>query len=126
MTFNWVEYLNLADTIVRERARFSNDEACYRAAISRAYYATFCTARNRARDREGLAVTNTGADHNLVKNHFQRAPDKSRQKIGLWLDRLRGNRNDADYLDRNLSNAASLCASSLAQARNALNELTTL
>ena len=41
MSFDWSEYLDLA----RELAKFS--EAGQRSAISRAYYAAFCTARYR-------------------------------------------------------------------------------
>ena len=58
MSFDWTEYLNLADILVRDRASYTNEEACFRAAISRAYYYAFCSARNRARDVEGLTATN--------------------------------------------------------------------
>ena len=124
--FDWADYVNLAESMVRERTRLANDEACYRAAISRAYYGAFCAARNRARDAEGLTVGNTGANHNLVRSHFQRAPDRPRRQIGLWLDRLRADRNEADYSDRNIHDAARRCTAALAQARNTLNTLQTL
>ncbi len=125
MSFDWAEYLNLADRLVRDKALFTSDEACFRAAISRAYYSAFCAARNRARDRDGLIVTNTVSDHRLVKDHYERAPDRSRQKIGVWLDRLRLNRNQADYADA-ISGTVSLCNSSLARAHNVLDKLKTL
>ena len=125
MSFDWTEYLNLAETLVREKAIFTNEEACLRAAISRAYYSAFCAARNRARDLDGLAVTNATADHGLVKQHYQAATDRRRKKIGTWLDRLRLNRNHVDYED-SVSQVDALCNSSLAQARNVLNELKTL
>ena len=126
MNFDWSEYLNLADRLVLQKDLFANEEACYRSAISRAYYAAFCAARNRARDIESLAVNNTGIDHQLVKDHYWRAPDRPRQKIGAWLDRLRTNRNQADYEDRQIGGAVSLCQSSLDQARNVLNALKSL
>jgi len=125
MSFDWTEYLNLADVLVRDRASYTNEEACFRAAISRAYYSAFCLARNRARDVEGLVVTNSAADHGLVKGHYLQSPHKQRRKIGTRLDRLRLNRNKADYAD-SISGAESLSTSSLMLARNVLNALKTL
>ena len=93
MSFDWIEYLNLADVLIHNKTRFTNDEACFRAAISRAYYSAFCSARNRARDVEGLIVINSAADHGLVKDHYLKSPNRQRRKIGTWLDRLRLNRN---------------------------------
>lgn len=57
MTFNWKEYLEIAkflkninDSLSEKNAKFST-EAAYRVAISRAYYAAFCYARNHAKDK---------------------------------------------------------------------------
>jgi uncharacterized protein (UPF0332 family) len=46
MTFDWREYLTLAENLCTNSHTFPNQEACFRVAISRAYYAAFCTARN--------------------------------------------------------------------------------
>jgi uncharacterized protein (UPF0332 family) len=45
MTFDWREYLTLAENLYTNSHNFPNQEACFRVAISRAYYAAFCTAR---------------------------------------------------------------------------------
>jgi len=66
MSFAWAEYLSLAEALFRERATFADEEACCRAAISRAYYAAFCAARHHARDNEGLTLSNTAQDHQTV------------------------------------------------------------
>ena len=50
--FDWADYLTLAQELATRRS----DEAALRPAVSRAYYAAFCQARNVLR-REGV---NTG------------------------------------------------------------------
>jgi hypothetical protein len=67
-----------------------------RCAISRAYYAAFCHARNYARDRHGLALRYTGDDHFLVKKHFTA---RRAQGVAIKLDKLRRMRNECDYED---------------------------
>lgn len=92
MTFNWSEYLNLA----QELAQATTDEAKLRAAISRAYYAAFIKARNFLQEREGLTIP-TENTHKYVINQFKNSSDPVRIKIGRRLLRLRGFRNQADY-----------------------------
>lgn len=99
MTFDWREYLTLADNLYSNCGNFPNKEACMRAAISRGYYAAFCTARNCARDNDGLALNNTGRDHGDVKNFYIGASDVNRKQVGNLLNRLRDLRNTADYKD---------------------------
>jgi len=97
MTFNWVDYLNLAEILIRERAKLGYEEACQRSAISRAYYATFMSATQKAK-AEGW-VTPGREQHRAIRNHFTKTTDKDRQRIGTWLQRLADNRESADYRD---------------------------
>jgi len=99
MSFAWVEYLTLAEALVRQRGTLADAEACCRAAISRAYYAAFCAARNHARDVEGLVLSQTGDDHRQVILHYRRAADPVHQEVGELLFRLRRHRTQADYAD---------------------------
>ena len=99
MSFAWVEYLRVAEALVRQRGTLADAEACCRAAISRAYYAAYCAARNHARDVEGLGLVQTGDDHRLVLGHYRRAADPLHQEIGEWLFRPRRHRSQADYAD---------------------------
>jgi uncharacterized protein (UPF0332 family) len=99
MSFAWVEYLTVAEALVRQRGTLADEEACCRAAISRAYYAAFCAARNYARDVEGLVLTQTGDDHRQVLLHYRRATDPVHQELGELLFRLRRQRTQADYAD---------------------------
>lgn len=99
MTFDWEDYLRLAEALLRERSRLSLEEACLRSAISRAYYAAFVRARNFATDRDGFIPSHTGADHRRVNKHFKSSPDRMRRQIGTNLNRIRGCRASADYED---------------------------
>ena len=48
MSFNWTDFLTLADALVRAPNSPGPEEASLRSAISRAYYAAFHVARNLA------------------------------------------------------------------------------
>lgn len=87
MGFAWREYLTLAT----ELAERSEQEAALRTAISRAYYAVFCTARAR------LAEPSLGTAHRGVWDAYRNAGDRNRRSIGNRGDRLRRLRQRADY-----------------------------
>ena len=99
MSFAWDDYLRVAEALVQQRATFAPEEACCRAAISRAYYAAYGAARNHARDGEGLVLAQTGDDHRRVLGHYRRATDAAHQEVGELLFRLRRHRTQADYAD---------------------------
>lgn len=54
MSFNWSEFLGLAQELAGHEAQPYGEEATSRAAISRAYYAALCSARNHLRDVASL------------------------------------------------------------------------
>jgi uncharacterized protein (UPF0332 family) len=99
MIFDWYQYLVLAEYLYDNRDTFPDREACLRAAISKAYYAAFCSARNYARDFDRLVLDESAQDHGSVKKHYIRAPDPKNRQVGNLLDRLRDSRNQADYSD---------------------------
>ena len=55
MSFDWREYLVLAEALLQARTSLAQEEACCRAAVSRAYYAVYGAARLYARDWGHLA-----------------------------------------------------------------------
>ena len=126
MSFNWADFLTLAGALVRDPNSPGPEEASVRSAISRAYYAAFRVARNFGRDRGEFTPTETGRDHWLVKHHFMLSSDRTRQKVGLDLDRLYDYRTSADYDDVLVGRPISLAQSSVAVARNVLNTLNSL
>ncbi len=125
MSFAWTEYLTLAETLFRERAAFADTEACCRAAISRAYYAAFCAARNHARDHEGLTLPrgDRGRVHQVVIDYYSQRLQGQHRAIGLNLVRLRRERNRADYDDQNIQRVEVLARNALHQARQVLTAL---
>jgi len=99
MSFDWTEYLNLAQELVGQPTSLASREARLRTAISRAYYAAFCESRNHLRDKEGRQIPPEGTVHRYVRDEFKSSADKLRKQIGHDLDRLRSDRNKADYDD---------------------------
>ena len=99
MTFDWSEYLKLAQELAGQTASPANEEAKLRSSVSRAYYAAFCKARNYLRDIEGYLIPSTSDAHAYVRDEFKRSPNKLGRKIGWELDQLRTHRNRVDYDD---------------------------
>jgi len=99
MSFNWSEYLNLAQELVGQTGTPAGQEARQRSALSRAYYAAFCQARNHLRDKEGHSLPGGGQVHVYVRDQFRNSSDPMRNQIGQNLNRLRIDRNKADYDD---------------------------
>lgn len=98
MSFNWSDYLTLAKSLAKQKSGpLLSDEAYKRTAISRAYYAVFCSALDFADSHEEFTPTGTGADHEGLISHFEHSTDRSRRSAGAKLRRLRGNRNQVDY-----------------------------
>ena len=100
MSFDWAEYLNVAKELVGVATTPANQEAKFRAAISRAYYAAYVTARNYLRDQEGILIPKTSDAHKYVSNQFKLSSDLARKSVGEKLDRLREYRRQADYIDK--------------------------
>ena len=133
MRFDWSEYLNLAQELAATNSDSSaNSEAKLRSAISRAYYSTFCLARNYLRDIEKdprLSRKNRDInEHQYVAEEFIYHPTKMKNmvRIGENLSRLRELRNKADYEDTlyNLQNAVKNALMLAQNIISALNELT--
>jgi uncharacterized protein (UPF0332 family) len=94
---DWLLYYDVALEWV------GNDgEAHKRSAVSRAYYAMFCTARNELKDNidDEYSPPKCGSEHKYVWNLYKkdRHPRGTRQIVVLG-DRLRHARNRADYCD---------------------------
>ena len=120
MSFDWREYLNLSRFLGRQTGNGFAQEAALRSAVSRAYYAAFCHARNYARDRHGFRPRDRAEDHSGVREHFRR---RGKATISEELDSLRQLRNVCDYRDvvpniANLVNAAMLRAQQVIDSLN--------
>ena len=98
MSFNWSEYLGLAQQLAGKAQISATQESRLRSAISRAYYAAFILARNYLRDEESISIPEKQS-HKFVIEQFKNSSEKVRQAIGKNLARLRFSRNKADYND---------------------------
>lgn len=88
--FNWLLYLDVADELV-----VLQSEAHLRSAVSRGYYGVFGEIRNIL---ESLGIQFTWKNvHHEVIDWLQNQPDTGIEQIGIDLDRLRRERNRADY-----------------------------
>jgi uncharacterized protein (UPF0332 family) len=96
MPFDWKEYLNLAKSLQKQHGNDYSQECAFRSAISRAYYAAFCYARNYIRDHENFLPHNSAMDHSLVREHFRQ---QGRFDISNTLNYMIRWRNTCDYED---------------------------
>lgn len=117
MPFNWREYLALAEHMQGQSGVGFGQEAAARCAVSRAYYAAFCFARNQAIARYGFTPSKTADDHAALRQHLR---DQKRYREARWLDQLRGWRNQCDY-DDDVANLSHLTASALRQATDVIH-----
>lgn len=95
MPFEWAEYLDLAKRLSRD----DGGEAEFRTAISRAYYAVFCKARNRL-IANGSSIPKDALAHEQVWREYRAAASNIMNNIGINGDRLRKKRKTADYDDQ--------------------------
>lgn len=101
MGFDWKEYLTLAQFLQGNSGIIYSEEAARRAAVSRAYYAAFCYARNYACNKLGFVSTGTGKDHGDLISWYSVFETQYPVLIGIsdnLADLLRW-RNTCDYDD---------------------------
>ncbi len=132
MRFEWSEYLNLAQELAATNSdSLANREAKLRSAISRAYYSTFCLARNYLRDiekdRTFFRKNRDINEHQYVAEEFIYHPTKMKNmvKIGENLSTLRELRNKADYEDT-IFNLQKEARTALKLAKNIISALSKL
>lgn len=92
---DWFSYYELAQEWVEHAG-----EAHKRSAVSRAYYAMYCTARDKLKDAGRYNPPSCGSNHTHVWNSYKadlQYPE--RVQVGVLGTRLRLARNKADYHD---------------------------
>jgi hypothetical protein len=127
MSFNWAEYLSLAESLcgLPVSGPPVGTEAMQRASVSRAYYAAYILARNHLRDVDGVRVPRGQNPHQFVAARFANHPDPMRASIGQHLDRLRTARNQCDY-DDVVPNLPGLAIGAAARANQVIADLARL
>ena len=125
MSFVWLDYLVLAEALLQAHTTLAPEEACCRAAISRAYYAVYGVARRRARDQEGLRLPPAAEAHQRVITHYRHGTSPLHRAIGDSLRQLRSDRNRADYDDQ-LVRPLALAQFAVRRARQVVGQLAAL
>ena len=122
MSFDWCDYLTLAKELWKQAATSVSPEASLRSSLSRAYYATFQIARQDLMQNGEYSPSAGGNVHAHVRDAFRQDVDESRRKIGIELDRLRHDRNAADY-DDEVQGLDPMARSALIRAQRVLSSL---
>lgn len=97
MSFDWPDYLTLAQALSGDNTAAPSEEARLRAALSRAYYAVYGTARAVARAQGYVPQRAIETSHQGLIRYFKESPDRVRKSIGANLERMQKNRERADY-----------------------------
>ncbi|MEW5987996.1 MAG: hypothetical protein AB1791_15295 [Chloroflexota bacterium] len=126
MSFNWSSYADLAYWLLDNAAVTHNVEAACRSAVSRAYYAAYHAAVETAQAKDNFIPAQTSDDHREIIEHFLYSLDPTYQRIGAELQRLRRDRNKADYDDVLRERPGTMATRSLYTAKTLLVTLTSL
>lgn len=120
--FDWRQYLELANVLGGAQGSSTSvqvSESTHRCAVSRAYYAPFCHARNHAEARLGFIPTGRGDDHWLLRQHLSAV---GMNDVARRLRRLHGWRKQCDYEDT-VANLAVTVRDALREAAAVINRL---
>lgn len=96
MSFNWVDYQELAKTIKDSANGTCLDEAKLRCALSRAYYAAFCSARNFLMTQDSRITTDIS--HRDLRSEYKKRGNKGNIVANKLLS-MSDKRHCADYRD---------------------------
>jgi len=99
MPFDWTEYLVLANFLSTQQGTASPAEASKRSAVSRAYFAVFCSTRNYARDKLHYVPSKKADDHERLRAYLQAQGTAKLADVAVALQNLREWRNYCDYDD---------------------------
>lgn len=126
MSFDWSEYLTLAQELASKATNSAIQEAHLRCAISRAYYAAFCKARNLLDSKDGYKTPRGMNVHWDVVEKFENSSDATRRYVGTLLRNLRSTRNIVDYQDTFYGNQIGRTKAVLTEAEEVIHLLGTL
>lgn len=119
--FDWEDFFRLAQELAGRDSCEPLNEAAKRTAVSRAYYAAFCAARDHAVQQLNYQSQQTGRDHSELQKHL-RGLGGQWKAVADNLENLRKIRNQCDY-DQQVSNLDTIASWSLKLASKVLNAL---
>lgn len=119
MSFDWSNYLDLAQELHDNATNSSSEEANLRSSISRAYYGAYHKARLRLYQKWGISLPKGVIAHQQLRNEYA---SRNYRKISVTLDRMRYDRNRADY-DDVIMNVAATANENLKRANRVTTSL---
>jgi uncharacterized protein (UPF0332 family) len=119
MLFDWKEYLDISRYLYGNSSIPITRESSLRAAVSRAYYAAFCHARNYAIYKFSFEPSGHGTDHSALRRHYAKTRLSA---INNPLDHLQQWREQCDY-DDEIENIESMCLSAIDAADQVFKRL---
>lgn len=119
MSFDWSHYLDIAQDLYTQASSSSHQDANLRCSVSRAYYATFHKARFRLYEKWGITVSNQATAHGEIRREFN---SRNQKHIAATLNRMRIDRNKADY-DDSLLNLTFMAKENLRRANQVIADL---
>ena len=125
MSFNWEDYLSLANELSSNSSVGGNEEAKKRSAISRAYYAAFINARNKILPSIGNPPNwYRNGSHNWYIDGYLTKGWEGRQ-VQRKLKSLKRRRKRADY-DNSFRNISEELKAALRESKKILEVLNAL
>lgn len=98
MSFDWGSYLELAEQLNGSARCTAHVEACYRAAVSRAYYSVYRRIVNCVRARDRVDLDERSSSHQATYKYLiEESRAEGSSKIGHNLKVLCQDRTKADY-----------------------------
>jgi len=120
MPFDWKEYLNISRYLYGDSSIKITREGSIRTAVSRAYYAAFCHAKNYAINKFSFKPSGYGSDHSAVRICYSKTRLSAVAKL---LADLYGWRQQCDYNDQ-VGDIESMCDSAIDRADEVFRKLT--
>lgn len=120
MSFDWVQYLDLASELSDQARNLEHRDADLRSSISRAYYATYHKSRQYVTNKWHTSLYTDGRAHHQVAREFGY---KNQGSIKSDLDRMRAYRHRADYNDEFGLDLEEAAEESIKMARRVINHL---
>ena len=122
MSFDWTDYLVVANKLVSMAADRKLAEGYYRTAISRAYYAAFNKAKEALPPSHLHNLPKNADVHVRVRQTYEGGSTPNEKQIGDDLDTLRIARNLADY-NPAWTDARKQCYAELRKAKRIIGRL---
>jgi uncharacterized protein (UPF0332 family) len=119
MPFDWKEYLDISRYLCGDSSISITREGSLRSAVSRAYYAAHCHARNYAINKFSFEPSGHGIDHSALRRHYAKT---NLSAINKPLSDLQGWREKCDY-DNVVENIEIMCLSAIDAAEKVFKRL---